>query len=265
MSKTNVERAKAENKFFAAMRDKESSDQERKNLTRNLDKAGKALDKLAESEKALTTRIHLLEKEAANLKRVADAQKEQTSALQSESNEWRMRFLGERKTVEEIRTAFQEHSTAIDKKRTELRKIEESLLKAKSSVEKQAAKLKSLSSSSGSNAREAELQSEIDKCMPPQMLHLQDEHAQYRHHEMHAHILQALRRGTNSNTAAQVPSLQPSFLSGGSTAIVLPVTVPHLLGCRSSVVSTFPGCFVLTLLLLLLRTLRLCYGVSIHP
>lgn len=39
------------------MRDKESSDQERKNLTRNLDKAGKALDKLAESEKALTTRI----------------------------------------------------------------------------------------------------------------------------------------------------------------------------------------------------------------
>ncbi|KAI9060257.1 BRE1-domain-containing protein [Trametes sanguinea] len=155
MSKTNIEvcigRAKAENKFFAAMRDKESSDQERKNLTRNLDKAGKALDKLAESEKALMTRIHLLEKEAANLKRVADAQKEQTNYLQSDSNEWRTRFFGERKTVEE--------------KRTELRKLEESLIKAKSSVEKQAAKLKSLSSSSGSNAREAELQSEIDKCM----------------------------------------------------------------------------------------------------
>ncbi|CDO75357.1 hypothetical protein BN946_scf184966.g25 [Trametes cinnabarina] len=168
MSKTNVDRAKAENKFYAAMRDRDASDQERKSLTRSLDKAVKALEKLTESEKALTSRIyskHALEKEAALLKKTADMYKEQANTAQGEASEWRTRFLAERKGLEEARTALQEQSAAFDKKRAELRKIEESLAKAKSSVEKQAAKLKSLSGSSGSNAREAELQSEIDKCM----------------------------------------------------------------------------------------------------
>lgn len=39
------------------MRDKEGVDLERKNLARNLDKAGKAVDKLSQSEKALTARM----------------------------------------------------------------------------------------------------------------------------------------------------------------------------------------------------------------
>lgn len=52
-----TQRAKAENKFYAAMRDKEGVDLERKNLARNLDKAGKAVDKLSQSEKALTARM----------------------------------------------------------------------------------------------------------------------------------------------------------------------------------------------------------------
>lgn len=52
-----IQRAKAENKFYAAMRDKEGVDLERKNLARNLDKAGKAVDKLSQSEKALTARM----------------------------------------------------------------------------------------------------------------------------------------------------------------------------------------------------------------
>lgn len=64
----------------------------------------------------------------------------------------------------QIRTAWTEQSAAIEKKRAELRKLEESLIKSKKDTEKQATKLKSMSTSSG-NAKEAELQSEIDKCM----------------------------------------------------------------------------------------------------
>ncbi|KAH9892516.1 BRE1-domain-containing protein [Cubamyces lactineus] len=165
VQKAGVERAKAENKFYAAVRDKEAVDNERKNLVRNLDKAGKALDKLAASEKALNTRIHDLEKEVSLSRKAVDALKEETRALQADNHEWRTRFYGERKSLEETRTAFQEHSAALDKKRTELRKLEESLLKAKRDVEKQATKFKSMSSSSNPNSREAELQSEVDKCM----------------------------------------------------------------------------------------------------
>ena len=79
-----------------------------------------------------------------------------------------------------------------------------SLLKAKRDVEKQATKYKSMSGSSSSNAREAELQSEVDKCMVSlpclnarrgtltfraelaEVFDLQDEPAQHRYHEVHA-------------------------------------------------------------------------------
>ncbi|OJT06362.1 E3 ubiquitin-protein ligase BRE1 [Trametes pubescens] len=164
IAKAGVDRAKAENKFYAAMRDKEGVDLERKNLARNLDKAGKAVDKLSQSEKALTARMHDLEKELIQWKKVAEIQKEQVGAATTETTSWRLRFMGERKSMEEIRTAWTEQSVAIEKKRAELRKLEESLIKSKKDTEKQATKLKSMSTSSG-NAKEAELQNEIDKCM----------------------------------------------------------------------------------------------------
>ena len=103
----------------------------------------------------------------------------------------------------QIRAAFSEHTQAIDRKRAELRKLEEGLLKSKKDAEKQAAKLKSMTATNGTNAREAELQVEIDQCMvsvrspvnscygaefemtePTQVLHMPDEHAQHSHHEM---------------------------------------------------------------------------------
>lgn len=47
------QKAKSENKFFAAMRDKEAVENERKNLSRNLEKQGKAVERLVESERSL--------------------------------------------------------------------------------------------------------------------------------------------------------------------------------------------------------------------
>ncbi|KAI0645645.1 BRE1-domain-containing protein [Trametes meyenii] len=165
VAKATVERAKAENKFYAAVRDKDAIEFERKNLVRNLDKAGKALDKLTQSEKHLEGRVRELDREIAFFRRAILQEKDRTTASGFEIQEWQMRFYSERKSAEEIRSAFNEHVIAYDKKRAELRKLEESLIKAKKDAEKQATKLKSLSSSSGSNAKEAELQSEIDKCM----------------------------------------------------------------------------------------------------
>ncbi|KAI0358367.1 BRE1-domain-containing protein [Trametes cingulata] len=165
VAKAGVERAKAENKYYTAVRDREAVENERKTLSRSLEKAGKALDKLAESEKALSMRIHDLEKEAIQWRRIAEMQKDQANSLLGETNDLRTRMHSERKTAEELRNAVNEQMVAVEKKRAELRKLEDSLLKSKKDVEKQAAKLKSLSSSSGSNAKEAELQSEIDKCM----------------------------------------------------------------------------------------------------
>ena len=48
-----TQKAKAENKYFAAMREKEMGESERKAMARQLEKQGKAVERAAEVEKQL--------------------------------------------------------------------------------------------------------------------------------------------------------------------------------------------------------------------
>jgi len=57
IQKAATEKAKADNKYFATMRQKDAADAERKNLQRNLDKQVKVIEKLAETEKSLGKQI----------------------------------------------------------------------------------------------------------------------------------------------------------------------------------------------------------------
>lgn len=56
-SHTSLQKAKSENKFYSAMRDKEAVDNERKNLIRNVDKQAKVVEKLLASEKSLQSQL----------------------------------------------------------------------------------------------------------------------------------------------------------------------------------------------------------------
>lgn len=51
------QRAKSENKFYAAMRDKEAIEIERKNVSRNLEKQAKLVERLQEYGKGLSLQI----------------------------------------------------------------------------------------------------------------------------------------------------------------------------------------------------------------
>jgi E3 ubiquitin-protein ligase BRE1 len=53
----SLQRSKLENKYFAAMRDKESSDNERKNIARNVEKQAKAIERLTAVEKSLQNQV----------------------------------------------------------------------------------------------------------------------------------------------------------------------------------------------------------------
>lgn len=57
MNRSPKQRAKSENKFYSAMRDKEAIETERKNISRNLEKQAKVVEKLSESEKNLSTQV----------------------------------------------------------------------------------------------------------------------------------------------------------------------------------------------------------------
>ena len=53
----DMQRGKSENKFYAAMRDKEALENERKNLTRNIEKQTKVIERLQESERNLALQV----------------------------------------------------------------------------------------------------------------------------------------------------------------------------------------------------------------
>lgn len=52
-----IQKAKAENKYFAAMREKEMGESERKSMARQLEKQGKAVERAAEVEKHLNGQV----------------------------------------------------------------------------------------------------------------------------------------------------------------------------------------------------------------
>ncbi|KAI0775654.1 BRE1-domain-containing protein [Trametes elegans] len=163
--RTNTERAKAENKFYAAVRDKEAHETERKNLARHLEKANKAMDKLKEQDDNLAKQTRAAKKEVEHWQQLAKSQQEQAALYVAENQDLRIKLQGEQKVAQDFQKTVQEQWTALNAKRTELRLLEESLLKTRKDLEKQAARQKASSSSSGSSTKEAELQSEIDKCM----------------------------------------------------------------------------------------------------
>jgi len=167
LTKAGIDRAKAENKFYTAMRDKEAVENERKNLSRTLEKQSKALEKLVESEAGLKNRVEGSEKELGALRKNLLERLQKEKALEEEAKELRLRAEGESKRVEDMRATMAAREKELDGHRAELRKSEESLLRAKKEIERQTAKLKASSTNLNSTAssREAQLQSEIDKCM----------------------------------------------------------------------------------------------------
>ncbi|KAJ3553638.1 hypothetical protein NM688_g3503 [Phlebia brevispora] len=167
VSKTGLEKAKADNKYYAAMRDKEASDAERKAISRAYDKQTQVVEKLLASEKTLILRVADLEREASYWKHAAEQQAEHAKKLEGDNGEWQVRANGERARTTEALAAIRKHEVDLKQKREELRHMEENIARSKKEAERHAAKMKTSSQhhSASPNSREAELQSEVDKCM----------------------------------------------------------------------------------------------------
>lgn len=61
-----MQKAKSDNKYYAAMRDKEAIESERKNLARTLEKQGKVVDRLVDVEKHLKSQLVSLQSHNLN-------------------------------------------------------------------------------------------------------------------------------------------------------------------------------------------------------
>src|SRR6266550_8071597 len=115
-----MQKAKSDNKFFAIMRDKEAIDVERKNLSRNVEKQAKVLERLYDSERNLQNQIVSLfmriiasagyncnsqadqEKELTSLKKAYDLLKLENHKLMLETNDAKLQAEQEKREKEAV-------------------------------------------------------------------------------------------------------------------------------------------------------------------
>lgn len=60
-----LQKVKSDNKYYSAMRDKESVETERKNLSRTMEKQAKVIERSVETEKALKKQLVSIQQESA--------------------------------------------------------------------------------------------------------------------------------------------------------------------------------------------------------
>ncbi|KAF8638048.1 hypothetical protein AX16_010680 [Volvariella volvacea WC 439] len=140
LAKGTLDRAKLENKYYAAMRDKEATESERKNLARNNEKQAKAIERMVDAERNLAAQLNSAEKEIAGLRQITDLSKQKIDDLEKTLKEAQMRLESEQTRMNELYALVRDRERALDVKKQDLRKMEESLIKSKKAIEKQAAK-----------------------------------------------------------------------------------------------------------------------------
>ncbi|KXN91035.1 E3 ubiquitin-protein ligase BRE1 [Leucoagaricus sp. SymC.cos] len=151
LSKSQMDKAKAENKFYAAMRDKEAMEIEKKSFIRMLEKQGKAVEKLVDTEGSLNAQIALLEKETAMQKKIIDSLKENLRQQERTNSELISRAEQERGRNEAWRHVHKEFEKLTEGKKIELRQLEDSLYRAKKEAERHATRVKDAATTSGNS------------------------------------------------------------------------------------------------------------------
>ncbi|KIK09930.1 hypothetical protein K443DRAFT_671248 [Laccaria amethystina LaAM-08-1] len=137
LSRSSVEKAKSDNKFFAAMRDKEAIETERKNLSRTIEKQGKAVDRFTDVEKSMRAQAGVMEKENVLLKKMVDVLNSRVEQLEKETFECRSLAEAERKKAQEFFSLVSEREKSLIQKRSELRIVEEEYTRSKKELERQ--------------------------------------------------------------------------------------------------------------------------------
>ncbi|KAI0268772.1 BRE1 E3 ubiquitin ligase-domain-containing protein [Gloeopeniophorella convolvens] len=161
--KANLDKAKADNKFFAAMREKEAVENEHKHLARTNEKLLKHVANLTEVDKTNTHRITLLEQTITATNAKLDAYKTYVANAEADLYKARVARAG-------VEVNCQQLQGTIDSKRKDwmalvedIRRKAEALTLAQLTIERQ--KKAAEGKAAPPSQKEAQLQKEVDKCM----------------------------------------------------------------------------------------------------
>ncbi|KAF9049980.1 BRE1 E3 ubiquitin ligase-domain-containing protein [Panaeolus papilionaceus] len=116
LTKSGLDKAKSDNKYFAAMRDKEAVDNERKNLVRTLEKQSKVVDRLTEVEKQLRHQLLTCQNELSQHKKLVNESRNRIAVLEKENPELHTCLETEQKRVKELSTLNAEREQSMKRK-----------------------------------------------------------------------------------------------------------------------------------------------------
>ncbi|KAH9839472.1 BRE1-domain-containing protein [Rhodofomes roseus] len=167
LTRTVAEKAKVDNKYMAALRDKEASESERRQLSRICEKHIKATDLWLETQKKSSAQMSAAEKELNRVKTAYAHLANVDQKRRAEMETLAARVQASKSAFEKMTFTYKEHIEQASRERAQLQLAEEAALKAKKEAERQAVKLKAASQdqSASSSTREVQLQREVDQCM----------------------------------------------------------------------------------------------------
>ncbi|KAF7376361.1 putative allantoicase [Mycena sanguinolenta] len=164
VSKIGLDKAKSDNKFFAAMRDKEAIENERKILSRNQEKQFSTIERLQETERNLSQQVMSLDKDLGQMRRQFEARTMEVYLSKKELREQRLLQEADGSAL----TVYKDKVSAMEKdltdKKAELQKLSEELALSKRQIEKQVVQLQEKVTGS-SSSREAGLEEQLKATM----------------------------------------------------------------------------------------------------
>ncbi|KAI9456516.1 BRE1 E3 ubiquitin ligase-domain-containing protein, partial [Lactarius psammicola] len=161
--RVNLDKAKADNKFFAAMREKEAVENEHKHLARTNEKLLKHISNLTDVDKANTNRLTVMEQSVAAANAKVEAFRTRIGALENDIYHIRIARAGADTEANNARKIVEDKRKDISDLTSELKKMQEALAVANITIERQ--RKGGETKATPSSQKEAQLQREVDKCM----------------------------------------------------------------------------------------------------
>ncbi|KAJ6499055.1 BRE1 E3 ubiquitin ligase-domain-containing protein [Mycena sanguinolenta] len=164
VSKSGLDKAKSDNKFFAAMRDKEAIENERKILSRNQEKQFAMIERLQEMERNLSQQVMSLDKDLCQMRRQYEARTMEVYVSNKELREQKSLREEDATKLAAYDVRISSMQNDLTDKKAELQKLSEELALSRRQIEKQSGQLQEKATGS-SSSREAELEGQLKSTM----------------------------------------------------------------------------------------------------
>ncbi|KAF8518778.1 hypothetical protein JB92DRAFT_2901673 [Gautieria morchelliformis] len=163
LQKMAGEKAKADNKYFGAMRQKEAAEAERKACSRTLEKLQKTVDRFTEAEKGYASKMANLEKEITLHKSCGDTIGGQVAQLERQGQEYHWRQEQDQRLLIDMKRQLSDALSSERQCRAEARRFEEECTRVRKEADRQSSKVNTVAT--GNVTREMDLEQKYEKCM----------------------------------------------------------------------------------------------------